>query len=79
METDLNVLSAEQRAVQVSRLIELILGETAAIQRHEQANNIDLEHRQWTELREEHLAELTELMRGFKPEVRLAPNDQLAA
>lgn len=72
-------LTLEQRAVRVARLIELILGETAAIQRHERAGNTGLEHEQWTELREEHLAELAELMRGFRPEIRLAPNDQIAA
>lgn len=79
METESTALSAEERAVRVSRLIGLILGETAAIQRHERAGNVGLEHEQWTELREEHLTELTELMRGFRPEIRLAPNDQLAA
>lgn len=79
METEQITLSPEQRAVRVSRLIELILGETAAIQRHEQAGTTELEHEQWTKLREEHLTELSELMRGFRPEIRLAPNDQLAA
>ncbi len=79
METEPIALSADQRAVRVSRLIELILGETAAIQRHEQAGSTGLEHEQWTELREEHLTELNELMQGFRPEIRLAPNDQLAA
>jgi|GEM_PF-5508149 len=79
METEQTALNPEQRAVRVSRLIELIVGETAAIQRHEQAASSGLEHEQWTELRDEHLAELSELMQGFRPEIRLAPNDQLAA
>jgi hypothetical protein len=79
METEETPLTTDERAVRIARLLELISGETAAIQRHEQPGGTALEHRQWTELREEHLAELTELIQGFKPEVRLAPSDQLAA
>ena len=79
MEVQPTELNTEQRANRVSRLMELILGETAAIQRHERAGNFGLEREQWTELREEHLAELTELMQGFRPEIRMVPNDKLAA
>jgi len=79
MEIEPTKLNTEQRANRVSRLMELILGETAAIQRHERAGNVGLEHEQWTELREEHLTELSELMQGFRPEIRLAPSDQLTA
>ncbi|MBB3836706.1 hypothetical protein FHS57_000688 [Runella defluvii] len=65
------VLENEDWTLRVSRLLDLIKRSLEAIERHKAANSPDFIVEQYQHLRDEHLAELDELLQGSNMTIQL--------
>lgn len=65
------VIENEDWSLRVSRLLDLIKRSLEAIERHKAANSPDFIVEQYHHLRDEHLAELDELLRGSNMTIQL--------
>lgn len=66
-------------ADEISRLFELLSMHIASVERHTQAGSPPMIIEQYEELRDERLAELSELLRGSGLSVQFNPSDLKAA